>query len=90
MSERHPTPWTAYSGEDTNDWFVIHDADGHEIGSTDGGFEEEEAKIFAAAPDLLAACKFLINVTETAPPIKLIAMLDEAIQKIKEAVAKAE
>lgn len=54
------TPWTAYSGEDTNGWFVIHDADGYEIGSTDGGFEEPEAKLFAAAPDMAEAIKAAI------------------------------
>ena len=51
------TPWSAYSGEDTNGWFVIHDADGYEIGSTDGGFEEDEARMFAAAPELAEALK---------------------------------
>ena len=90
MTTRYPTPWAAVSGEHTNGWFIVEDADGHELGSGDGGFDEEEARIFAAAPDLLEACKFLINVAETAPPIKLISMLDEAIQKIKTAVSKAE
>ena len=59
-AELRRTPWSAYSGEDTNGWFVIHDADGDEIGSTDGGFEESEARMFAAAPDMADALKAVL------------------------------
>lgn len=47
-----PSPWEAYQGEDTNYWWVIRDADGYELGSTDGGFEESDAKLMARAPEM--------------------------------------
>jgi hypothetical protein len=36
---------------------VTKDGVTHEIGSTDGGFEEVDARAMAAAPELLEACR---------------------------------
>lgn len=80
------TPWSAYSGEDTNGWFVIHDADGYEIGSTDGGFEEDEARMFAAAPDLADALKEIVAAW---PRNVSILVFNGLVENARAALAKA-
>lgn len=52
---RSIAPWAVDCGDHTNGWCVIVDADGVEIGSCDGGFEEDDAALIAAAPALESA-----------------------------------
>lgn len=61
-------PWSAYQGEDTNWWWIVRDAEGHELGSGDGGFEVVDAHLMAAAPDLYEACKKLLYWADTIAP----------------------
>ncbi len=55
-----PGSWQPYQGADTNWWWVITDSDGSEIGSGDGGFEEADAHLIAAAPELYEALEIAI------------------------------
>lgn len=61
------TPFTAYCGEDTNGWFVVLDSYGHEVGSTDGGFNKEEALLFAAAPELYELATAMMEWIDAVP-----------------------
>lgn len=52
-------PWSRYSGEDTNGWWIIVDADGNELGSCDGGFEAPDACLMSASYEMLEGLKYL-------------------------------
>ena len=43
MSNHSALPWSEYHGSDTYGWSILLDAEGCEIGSGDGGLEEEDA-----------------------------------------------
>lgn len=50
-----PGPLEAFTEESFAGWWAIRRVeDGREVGSGDGGFDKEDALLFAAAPDLLA------------------------------------
>lgn len=52
MKEDLVGPWKAEQPENANGWWVVCDRDGIELGSTDGGFEEHQAMLMAAAPEM--------------------------------------
>ena len=65
---KHLNEWEAYSGEDTNGWWIICEKEenfdpeslsGLELGSGDGGFEYEQAHLMAAAPKMY---NFLVDI----------------------------
>ena len=56
-TQHTPGPWSTYRGEDTNYWWIIRDAEGHELGSGDGGFEKADAHLIATSPRLLSAAQ---------------------------------
>lgn len=49
-----PGPWEATAPSAANGWWIVSAAHG-EVGSGDGGYEEADARLIAAAPDMLAA-----------------------------------
>lgn len=49
--------WKAEQPISANGWWIICDETGRELGSCDGGFEEDQARLMAAAPSLLAAAE---------------------------------
>lgn len=55
MSKHTPGPWEAFTEESFSGWWAVQDGNGHEIGSGDGGFDEEDARLMASAPELLEA-----------------------------------
>jgi len=60
MSKHTPGPWSAIpdSGEDhEGDWYIL--TDDEEAIAT--GLSESDARLIAAAPDLLAACKAILE-----------------------------
>ena len=63
-TQHTPGPWSTYRGEDTNYWWIIRDAESHELGSGDGGFEKADAHLIAAAPAMLAVLKHYVMAFE--------------------------
>lgn len=66
MSEnKHtPGPWFATRPEHAHGWWIVstdQDGDNCVDDSGDGGFEEANARLIAAAPDMLDALKILVN-----------------------------
>lgn len=51
-------PWSAEQPENANGWWILCDSQGQEIGSCDGGYEEEDAKRIVAC---INACEGLTN-----------------------------
>jgi hypothetical protein len=42
-------------------WWVIVDSAGHELGSCDGGYEANDARLIAAAPEMAEAIRALLD-----------------------------
>ena len=57
MSDYTKGPWEAFTEESFSGWYSIRDYNGAEIGSCDGGFFEKDARLIAAAPELLHALR---------------------------------
>lgn len=66
MSEaKHtPGPWYAFTEPHFSGWWSVRDSDEWEIGSGDGGFEEPDARLIAAAPELLHIASTLASLAE--------------------------
>lgn len=93
MTDKHtPGPWSTYRGEDTNYWWIIRDAEGHELGSGDGGFEKADAHLIAAAPAMLAALRAMVGVTINSGQVSddMAPALEMALAAIKQATGEAE
>lgn len=84
-----PGPWVARQGEDTNWWFVIEDSEGNEIGSGDGGFEEPEAQLMAAAPELYSLLDEAVNTIDRVSYHEDVALGQEWVDEAKAALSKA-
>ena len=91
-TQHTPGPWSTYRGEDTNYWWIIRDAEGHELGSGDGGFEKADAHLIAAAPAMLAALRAMIGVTINSGQVSddMAPVLEMALAAIKQATGEAE
>ena len=91
-------PWKIYR-PDKYGYTNIVDADGHSIIEATGGccdawcderevdiYEEEDARLIAAAPELLAACKAALEwLTENAPGTAVLRyQLEKAIKRAEE------
>ena len=98
MSEQHtPGPWSAkwskyrekvfivQAGQPSNRVLARFDGDG------EGPDKQSiaDARLIAAAPDMVAALKRVIDVATTSPPVELVRRLDAAIRICAEAYAKA-
>lgn len=65
MSKHTPGPWEAFTQPEFSGWWAVRDAStGREIGSCDGGFDETDARLMAAAPELLAAMQASIALAD--------------------------
>ena len=73
-----PGPWSPYHGGDTNLWWIVYDHEGCELGSGDGGFDEGDANLIAAAPELYEALEALLEYRDK-----------WAVEKARAALAKA-
>lgn len=51
---------------------------------------DANARLIAAAPDLLEACKAIVDVCTTAPPVELVRRLGDVVEQCATAVARAE
>jgi hypothetical protein len=71
--------WKPAQPEDAHGWWVIQGEDGCEIGSCDGGFEEEQARMMAASHDLYTSTQWLLDAVEKLISNKPIKDLDERI-----------
>jgi hypothetical protein len=68
VSAHTPGPWTVGFGATDCRWPQVESGDGV-IARTYGSRDEENARLLAAAPDLLAACKQTLAWFESGPPI---------------------
>ena len=98
MGKHNPGPWTI-AGEAANDMAgsaIIHDANGFPVASTRSWIKEQHdanARLVAAAPELLAACKLQVANIEQWLETGVPASADESQQiynALKAAIAKAE
>ncbi len=78
--------WIAEQPVNANGWWVVCDEQGCELGSADGGFYEEQARLMAAAPDLLESLNEVIKYFD-APGDGCFS--DEALERARNAVKKA-
>lgn len=84
-----PGPWQADECEDANGFTTIREGDGTPNGALHTDpiatvYRDANARLIAAAPDLLEACKSLLYATEHIDHIK------PQLNKASEAIAKAE
>lgn len=76
----------------------LHAPDGSNVLSAWGDYAADlglmvtpgNMRLIAAAPDLLEACKMVVNQCDHAPPVQLIQMLAKACDVCRIAIAKAE
>ena len=70
MSRHTPGIWEAYTEDSFSGWWAIRQAYAPhtEIGSCDGGFDEADARIMAASPELLDALQSLLKRFEAMIP----------------------
>lgn len=65
MSAHTPGPWEAFTEEEFSGWWAIRqisdDGLNHEVGSSDGGFDEPDARLMAASPELLEALQGMVS-----------------------------
>jgi len=90
MSEaKHtPGPWEAkntgrhWNNEEIDNWIITYGKDDEQI--VDHCYEEADARLIAAAPDLLAACESFVG----AYPMGINKDLDEAYRAARAAIHK--
>ena len=73
--------WKAEQPENANGWWVVTDSEGNELGSTDGGFEEDQAKLMAASPELYDSNVELIGAVNALLTGRAVKNLDEIMAK---------
>ena len=83
MSKHTPGPWTAIPDDtgDEREWYVVTEEEGVLALSVS---EEADARLIAAAPDLLAALKFV----STDPCFNVLGSVTH--DEVRAAIAKAE
>lgn len=98
MSKHTPGPWQAVVGDGAGSFWLIHQKtemiDGGYFGRVDAMHTTEEArritranaKLFAAAPDLLEACQAFVAVWEKSHQLE---KTDVALRLARAAIAKA-
>lgn len=77
-----PGPWDAFTSESFSGWWSVRGRDNREIGSGDGGFDEGDARLIAAAPELLEALEMVTRRGR-------IDDSEEAMNQVAAAIAKA-
>lgn len=94
MAEHTPGPWTAHNSQGGRP--VIVYADGFAVchcqtfhGKHQCGQMEANAKLIAAAPDLLKACNGLLQMLEINMPTTYF-LSDSRVNAARDAIAKAE
>ena len=89
METKHtPGPWDAIPDcpeEGSGDWYVV--ADNEDVLAR--GSSEPDARLIAAAPDLLAALQWLAHEASCSDPSNSL-LLGDALDKARAAIAKAE
>jgi hypothetical protein len=67
-------------------------SDGKSIASADVGRDEceENARLIAASPELLAALQLFVDTCDSAPPVELVQRIGDACQNARAAIRKAE
>jgi hypothetical protein len=97
MSAQHtPGPWFAVQPKHANGWWVVStDPEGCDgvDDSGDGGFEEANARLIAAAPEMLEALKecaeYLGPPEVTQYPNVQASVVNALIRNVRAAIAKA-
>lgn len=79
------TKWEAFTQDSFAGWWAIREVGGAEVGSCDGGFDEKDARLMAAAPTLLEALRRVSVLFSKGIDARLDVVLDD----IDAAIAKA-
>lgn len=87
MSKHTKGPWFVsdeYSG-------IVVDSDGIRVAAacTDKPYEQHDATLIAAAPDLLEACQDFVNAVRAGSKQEIMLAIDAADKKARAAIAKA-
>lgn len=87
--------WYAAQPEEAHGWWVVsRDPEGHDCidASGDGGFNEPEARLIAAAPEMLEALKAFLAYDEQdgESDVEMMLAYGEARDMARAAIAKAE
>jgi hypothetical protein len=89
MSKHTPGPWatneTRIESEHEHGWVN----DGWIIAGCEGPDARANARLIAAAPDLLDACMALLDLVENWHPIEGMPAMSEQCGKVRKAIAKA-
>jgi hypothetical protein len=80
-----PVNWVAIQPDDAGGWWIVTDEAGKELGSGDGGLSEEDARLIAAAPEILEALTRTLSYLTSYPGNGAMSAYDQA----RAAIAKA-
>ena len=93
MSKHTPGPWEAREHSDGSHWFVDWEQGGEGYTLVDG-LSEADARLIAAAPDLLQKLKALVNMLsddkDDYPDSSYFRMIQDAEKEALALIAKAE
>jgi hypothetical protein len=82
-----PTPWQMEKGELSSAWFIHNSGSEVCLVPKNTMYQEANARLIAAAPDLLAACEKAVKNLET--KVNAHSYVEPTIDMIKEAIKKA-
>jgi len=94
MSKHTPGPWIADTPPNRGGWWIVRDAGGLELGSGVGVFNQDDARLIAAAPELMDACLAMVewDAREQDCAVDFYARIELcriAFNKVRSAIAKA-
>jgi hypothetical protein len=89
-SKHTPGPWDPFTQPSFSGWWAVRDNNWNEIGSGDGGFTEADARLIAAAPELLEALILMVRTHDEPAESMLQEMREQKwLEQARAAIAKA-
>lgn len=90
-SKHTPGPWFYSQESIDHDWYIVTINGGLIVANVNSHWRQvANARLVAAAPDLLEALKAVVSAWEVTGPIEAAERMDAAIHAARAAIAKAE